>query len=1028
MIEIVAIAQGGTEQTSLDVNDQPIEVNVQYWDAAQPLSSRAPYSLRFDMPFSDTNDQFFSHFYNVNASDGTFDASLKTDAQVYVDGLLVFRGVLQLHQCDVGQRTYSVSILEQLGKLFDEIKGLTFEQLFTNDDGSVDIGLDHVLTWDNIKDSWDTSNDITDGLEGAGTIVYPLADWGQGVADNEQEAATGYGFFFTEYVDSNGNAQTGGMDDDYLRARNFKPAIKVKYVLDYIFDKVGFHVESSFLDSEQFNKLYCFLSTETFRVSGRPQYPTFVGLQSDMILDAGSSVFQSLPLTVESPAPFYDPDNQFVNGVFTVPFDGVYTFELSLAAVSLGGAENQSYTIETNVLSDGQLLTVFGQSTPFVQQVYSALQHTWQFNMTAGTELQFMARASNQQADVQLVQSHQFDANYPVFYSGVKLIQVDSSGSFVDVSQCFPNVKVDQWLKAIIERYNLSMYTTLNAPKTLYIEPWTDWMNDDSGTDRDWTEVIDTDSVSIRPTTEYQKKRYLFTDAPGKDFLNRYWQENLGWVKGQYEYLSENDFAAQPEQSSTVFQPLRLRKVFNNYTTGSQTIVPNVLLPCFWDWSDGSDGSAFLKKPVKNKPVLAYYNGLQPIGNNRKFEFDSEEYSTYPYFSIYDSVGVDENTHALNWGYDFPDNFDAPFVDGQTQRYSFYEYWSEMFNQLYAPDSRVMTCSIRLEYADFVNLRFNDRLYWNGAYWRVMRIDNYSIGSDRLAKAVLIKVIGRRTGRISKDCNLTVESINRDGTVNFVDASGNPADATEQCCTLNGYVWDSRRSECFARSIGGGFGSGGGGNNGGSVGVDGGNPKRNRENNLATPFNDFGSQHIQPFAQKNVLGADIKTTLLGQTIGAATVACRQDDDIRNFHIPPNTVMYVRIDCVATEVGGSSATIGNASSQQLQFAVANTADNYGKPVVARQVGNTVKVAESKDTGTTPTIDVGVSQAGDGGVATFQVRATGVSNVNLQYFMDVRITATSLNHLETAAEGITYNLDPTRLMQADTSTDDYLFYNL
>lgn len=1029
MIEVVAIEQGGTQQTSLDVNDQPIELNVQYWDAQEPLSSRAPYSLRFEMPFSDTNDRFFSHFYNVNSSDGTFSAAVKTDVQVYVDGLLIFRGVLQLHQCDVGARTYSVSVLEELGKLFDVIKGMTWEQLFTNDDGSVDIGLDHVLTWDNIKDSWDVTNDITDGLEGAGTIVYPLSDWGQGVAQNEQEAQTGYGFFYTNYIDSNGNEQTGGIDDDYLRARNFKPAIRVKYVLDYIFDKVGFRVESEFLDSADFSKLYCFLATETFRVTGRPQYPTFVGIPTSLYGDQGTSIWQQLPLTVESPAPYFDPDNQFVGGEFTAPYDGVYTFRVQLAAVSLGGPPGNGYTIETNVQKNGAWMTVFGQSTLFVQSVTSALEHDWTLELQQGDEVSFWWRSSNFLATVEVLVSHQFQVDYPVFYTGVKLTEVDSSGSFVDVSQCFPNVKVDKWLRAIVERFNLAMYTTLSEPTTLYIEPWSDWMSADSATYRDWTNVIDTDSVSIRPTTEYQKKTYLFSDGEGKDFLNRYWQENLQWVKGKYEYISENDFAGPPTSTLDVFQPLRLRKLFTTYTPASTTIVPNVLLPCFWDWADGSDGSIYLKRFAKAKPVLAYYNGLQPIGNGRTFEFDSEEYSTYPYFSIYNTVGVDEDTKVLNWGYDFPDNFDAPFVDGLTQNYSFYTYWSEMFNQLYAPDSRVMTCNIRLPYGDFVNLRFNDNLYWDGAYWRIMKIDNYAIGSERLARATLIKVLTKRIGRISTDCDLTVDSINLNGTVSFVDSDGNPADATKQCCTLNGYVWDSRRQVCFARSIAGGFSAGGGGgNNGGGVGVDLSNPKRNRENNIPNPFNDYGGHPVQPFAQKNILGVDIKTTLLAQTTGAVTRSCRQDNNVRDFQIPPNTVMYVRIQCVATETGGTSGTIGNASSQNVQFSVANTADETGKPVVARQVGSTVQIAESKDTGTTPDIDVAVSQAGDGGVASFQVQVTGLANVNLQYFMDVQITATTINHLEDVVYGITYNLDPARLMQGDLSSDDYLFYNL
>ena len=74
MIEIVAKAQQGTERTSLDVQETPVEFNYKIDDLADITAKRSPHSLRFSMPRSRVNDKFFAHFYNVNLTSGSFSA------------------------------------------------------------------------------------------------------------------------------------------------------------------------------------------------------------------------------------------------------------------------------------------------------------------------------------------------------------------------------------------------------------------------------------------------------------------------------------------------------------------------------------------------------------------------------------------------------------------------------------------------------------------------------------------------------------------------------------------------------------------------------------------------------------------------------------------------------------------------------------------------------------------------------------------------------------------------------------------
>lgn len=1023
MIELVAIVQGGTSKTVLDVSQKPIELNVQFWDILNPMSSHSPHSFNFTLPYTRTNDTFFSYYFNCNTAEGTFSASSETDIELYVDGILIMQGVLQLHSCTVSNG-YTVNVLEQIAKVFDKIKGLTWPQLFTDDTGAVDTDLDHALNWSNVKSSWNTNNDITTGAVGNGTVVYPLSDWGQGLSNNSQQAGTGSGYTF-QFYQQGGQVLSGGMTSATVNVLNLKPAIRIKYLIEYIFKSVGYTVDSTFFATADFNKVYMFLATSTLRAVGRATYGFLVRMAGSFQLSsAQASTWYNVLFPIET-SPGYDPDGLVSGGVFTAPYDGVFTLRSQFVVRSAGGTSTTGYQFYTRVTTAANS-TIPDQFTWCINQQWTLCEHEWVLELDAGQSVTVYVSHTNTQNDVTVANQNPAGTSY------LTLDELTTSNDFVDVSQNMPNVTVDKWLKAIIERFNLVMYSTPQDPSIIRIEPWKNWWND--GTNNlDWTDVVDQDSIKIEPTIKYQKQKYLFSDSEGKDFANRWWQENFGWVKGRYEFNNENDFVSGDTQTEQIFQPLRLRPVYRTFQNVGTSQIPNVLLPAFWDWHDGSDGSIYLKEFVPCKPVLAYYNGLQDIGNGGEFEWDGTTYTQYPYFSEYNTVGVSTTTLSLAWGYDWPDNFNAPFISGgttggTTQRYAFFQYWSQMFNEIYGVESRIMTCKIKLDYLDLYNLQFNDSIYLDGCFWRVMKITNYALNSEALATAQLVKVLNKSVGRESSGCQSKPVSFNTDGTVNFADANGNLVSPTEECCTLNGYVWDSRSNVCFARNTGGG-GHGGGGNNGGGIGHDGSNPNRNIANNVPNAYTDFSRSQIQPFSQKGTIGSTITTELYTSTSGTTVQYARQNNSVREFTIPLDSIIYVRITAVITEVGGTAADIGNASTQFVQGSVANTRRTATSQSVARSVGSTTTIAENKDSGVTPTVQIEEIQSVDGATAHFQIKCTGLSNINMQWFLTVELTTQQLSGTtSTLLRNVVYNLDPEISEQTNTFNDAFLYYNL
>jgi hypothetical protein len=1029
MVQLVAFSQSGAVQHELDTPDRPIELNFQYLNLSDPFSSRSPYSFKFPMPISKVNSKFFSFFYNANVADGTFNALTKTDCTLYVDGIAVMEGVLQMHS--VSPKGFEVSILEQVADVFDFINDLTFPQLFTTEAGTLDTDLDHALSWGNVRDSWVTTNDITTGAVGAGTIVYPLSDCAQADGSNVQQYGTGGGFYYSAQY---------GMQDLNLSVLNFKPAIRIAYLVRYIFERAGYAVRSSFLDSADVQKMYMFLATETERVQGRINYGFLVGLTTAFTIEtAQASLMLPLAFTQESVSPFFDPDGMITGGAFIAPYDGTFTLKTRIVVTAGAAALGTSYSLTTQLTVNGES-TVPNQAIDFLAYTETHIvDNEFTLTLNASDSVAVYVATTNTLADATI---NLTGANTATYF---KLVDYTTTSTFVDVSQNFPDVSVSDWLKAIVQKFNLVMVSDSATPKVIEIEPFSDWWS--SGTaNKDWTEIVDQDSIKIEPTTKLQKKKYEFTDAEGKDHQNTWWQLTYGWIKGRYTYLNENDFVSGDEKTSEVFQPYCNRPIFQTTSNINGTIIPNVLVPIFWEWDSGSD-FPYAKKWVSCKPVLAYYNGLQDIGTaTQTFQFGGVDYTTYPYFSEYNEVGVSLTTKSLAWGYDHPTSFDAPFISGgntagTTLRYLFYEYWSQQFNEIYSPESRIMTCKVNLNYTELYDLKFNDNLYLDGCYWRVLSIDNFQVGGNGLANATLLKVIAKPLGRESSNCNARPSSFNTDGTVNFVsNSTGDPVSVTEPCCTLHGYVWDDDNNQCFSRTAGGGHGgggtgsgdgsdggAGGGGNGGGGVGGE--TPQKQFPAEVPNPYVSFPLSKIDTFQQGGVIGANIKTNLYQTTTGATPTKASTSAGLTDWTIPLDSVVYVKISAVAVEVSGSAATIGESVTQNVQATVANTRTGARSQIVARDVGSTTVIAENKDAGASATISVDAYQARTGDSSSFSLTCTGATNINMAWFIDMELTTIQIaGGSETLGRPIVYNLDPNIIEYANLSPSTILDFNL
>ena len=941
MTELLVKEQGSNVTTSLDLSDPRIELNFEIQNNTKLSQRSSPHSFSFSLPRTKINEKFFAHYYSVNATSDTWSAYSETVCEVYDHGIIVLVGTLQLNQ--VTEETYSVNVLGTVANAFRAIRGKSFNDLFV---GQIGTDLDHSLTSANVIDSWTLGNDITNGSVGNATIVYPLVDNGW----------YPFGWYLA------GDFPFSGLNNNWVvRPQHLKPAVKVQWLFEQIFKYAGYTVDwQSGLTGKDFTTVYMFTGTEQKTVAARPMYGAKNGLSSSITIAANTpTVSYAFEPTVET-GNFFDPDNIFQSGIFTAPFDGTFTI---VANIIVRTTATTDYYFSVNAISSTQ---TFSDQVLIPSAANAGYLYTAQFVFTCTQSQQVNFHLSAEcGSDVTVMPSLSGFGNTSL---SVPLYDTDNpQGAVVDMAANMPDLTLDKWLKAIVEKWNIVLEYDKDQPTIIRVDTAENYFA--NGVDYDWSQKVDySESVVVKPTTELQSKRIIFEDHEGQDHRNEWWQRNWAWVKGRYIYENDNDFAVDEETIGGTFVPLRTQQIRQDATT-EQSLVPNVLVSR--QWVNSEEGA----EQITNKPILAYYNGLKNIGNGYDFLVDSTSITQYPLFSIYSRVPVTTDTVCLNWGYDYPDDDTHPLIDGVPFYFMFRKYWASYINEIYSEEARMMKCKVFLSAQDVRDLNFQDRVYIDESYWRVLNISNYEVSGENACNVTLLKVIDKGDW----NCTLIPDEYLPNGTVTFVDAqTGVSATSNQLCCERFGYKWNTGTSTCHYKTVSGTIG---------------GNPsepddaavylKSGGDSGNALPI--LNSKSFS-FDGLNVSGSQTTFAMEAVTTGTAYVNLQMIDGGTDIPLAPNMVYGVDIDAIVYQYGGTGGTVGD-----VDYLKQTTALKLVRGVVS-EVGSFHTVSHQKDHNNIHDIQWATSGGGST-PAILRLQVSGQNNHTLQWSVTVKITALS-----------------------------------
>lgn len=698
-----------TDYSYIDLYEEsPIKLNFSIEDITN-AEAKSIFSRTFRVPGTSENNKYFKWSFLVNATD--FDVTVKKPAEILIDGNIFRQGHIRL------QKIYNNSSLNRydyelifLGETRDFSSALADSSLC-----SLDLtALNHILTFDNVTDSWlayPTARDylgityVSDATSGLvdGNVIYPLVDFGnEGEITNDNIRIALHG--------------EHNFTNNALPLNRLKPMVRAKAVIDAIFDATEYSYEpGGFFDSELFRQVY---------VSG------WGNTSSNELNTAGSNNICQATLVGEDsgagPMEFNteitDPGNNFTlsTGVYEVPatFGGVYEFYA-----------------ETNWFGD---IDSQGQSIGTIElQKKAAGTSTWTTLQTGGSDNSGIITVSwtGSLNDGDQIRGFVDEAGPSGGRCQNNLFQCLAAPGLVNVAAQFDcDYKQIDFIKDILTTFRLVMAPRRDKPTEFIIEPWVDYVA--TGDVYDWSLKLDkSKDIVLQPLFDTQQDIIYFDHKEDKDYINEYHVNAYKDVYGHLEFDSGNELLTGNREIKTTWAPTPQKQI-EGAATSSSFIIPQI--------HTHNDAGEHL--PIKPKTRLLFYNGVySTAGDSYRLEGGPNAINYYPVITNSSTWPMTSNGTVLNWfndiGYWGNGVAGYPTQLGQSL---YQKYWGTYIQSLYNKFARRMTATFILDSQDLLDFSFDDVIFVEGQYWRPEKVIDAPVGTRSQVKVQLIKLLNYR--------------------------------------------------------------------------------------------------------------------------------------------------------------------------------------------------------------------------------------------------------------------------------------------
>ena len=767
--------------------------------AIETLANQSELSKSFTIPATENNCKIFGyqHLPNDFSSNGlTKNIRRKFFAYIAVNTIPLLEGYVQFKSATLKDGMLgdfsivfygrSTALMSALGDL--ELKDLDY----TENDVIMNLtdmalhnagGYGHQVSWQLI-DKGQAFRRY--GFDGIGKIVdYPLNQW---------------------IGDSAGAIMTSNV----MTPQDLTPLVSVEWIVNLINSQLLFNqrriVLSGSIISHIREKLYIPFSNSKETKKGQNQYSGFsASITSPYTISwslSGGLYRASIPTLTESSDSWgaYDP----ITKKYVVVDYGTYLFKFrsfieSSIGASLGAPASEinarikvvSPTLGTTTyynalnVADTAQASMDTSDTQTLMSVNTAPFSPFVYGSNAVNASEGIFLIPFDEVTIELVSTSNPSANGSVQNVNVlqfNMVQVQNVGQSVNLADNAPQYKLTDFLRDLMKIHNAVLIPDHSGFDTIDMIPLTEYLS--TGDIEDWSDKLHMDDpITITPSSEYQMRRQKFSWAEGADAASKAYT-TAGRTFGYLElYDTKSDFT-QGE----------------NVISMTACSTPNQLL-----WGD----SAWTLPKFINDEYAYVAPSARMLYINRSYEYELSIRDAF-LESVWSSVGDGEfkryfpvnhvgqyyepiptfNTEDLNFGQEIP----LHPVTQTSFNTLFYRYYSEYLAELYSEESKVMDASFMLNVSDIINLKYNTGIFIKDSYWRILEVNDYTLGENQVTKCKLIRKLD--SVNIPESCQLTPVSVTALGKVVFRDADDNESYGNEICCSKLGYYWDSVSNAC----------------------------------------------------------------------------------------------------------------------------------------------------------------------------------------------------------------------------------------
>jgi hypothetical protein len=398
------------------------------------------------------------------------------------------------------------------------------------------------------------------------------------------------------------NLYSGG-----LAINDLRPALLLKEMVTACFADIDYTLSGSLLDKDNFNDLFVIPMSGAGPVqnTGNVDAKIDVGITSYTTPSVTGNVRIIFPTVTSDPLSLYDN----TTGVYTAPYNGQYTLQLSGSVSALTGATFIKVSTNGNLKQFGSVGS------------QGAFSGTIIVDLNRGDSLSILQQTKG----VTIFSSFDFE---------IIEVPFGIDGSTLDFEVVMPSMKVSDFINGFLRTYNAVLIPVSNTEFELH--------NIDDyyalGDTKEWTDYIDMTDIKHEKVPIPRKISMAHKEA--EDLANVQYTAINNQAYGSVSASPEVDFANEElniESPFAVFVPsvIREKDINNQVVRDTELQIPVVLDSDF--------------KAVKGDLYLAYFVERKTIVADT-FQLEGIDQYSYPLMSTYQDYPTTTATKSVAFG------------------------------------------------------------------------------------------------------------------------------------------------------------------------------------------------------------------------------------------------------------------------------------------------------------------------------------------------------------------------------------------